>query len=99
MIPRFPELDQLHRYVNEKYILDGESTKPFGDGETIANQIRDRVKKELWFTASIVVSFNKVFEKLGSDMKKPDATTVILKDMVNIFYKYFPFFLYLFKFE
>ncbi len=49
----------------------------YGDGESIANRIRARVKSELGITASIGVSFNKIFAKLGSDMKKPDATTVI----------------------
>ena len=49
----------------------------FGDGEAIANRIRERIKSELGVTASAGVSFNKVFAKLGSDMKKPDATTVI----------------------
>lgn len=48
----------------------------FGDGREIAEQIRARVKKELGLTVSIGVSFNKVFAKLGSDFKKPDAITV-----------------------
>ncbi len=52
----------------------------FGDGETIANDIRERVKHELGLTISVGVSFNKTFAKLGSDMKKPDAVTVISKD-------------------
>lgn len=51
----------------------------FGDGEHIAHVIRERVKKELGLTISVGVSFNKVFAKLGSDMKKPDAVTVIPK--------------------
>lgn len=46
-------------------------------GREIADDIRERYKKELGLTASVGVSFNKVFAKLGSDMKKPDATTVI----------------------
>ncbi len=49
----------------------------FGDGKNIADSIRGRIKKELGLTVSVGVSFNKVFAKLGSDMKKPDATTVI----------------------
>lgn len=49
----------------------------FGNGEKIADEIRERIKKEMGVTASVGVSFNKVFAKLGSDMKKPDATTVI----------------------
>lgn len=56
------------------------STRLFGDGETIANRIRREVKEELGLTVSVGVSFNKIFAKLGSDMKKPDATTVITKE-------------------
>ena len=52
----------------------------FGDGKSIADSIRRRMKKELGLTVSVGVSFNKVFAKLGSDMKKPDATTVINED-------------------
>lgn len=50
------------------------------DGERIANAIRNRVREELGLTISVGVSFNKVFAKLGSDLKKPDATTVIRRD-------------------
>ncbi len=50
------------------------------DPVTIADSIRQRVKKELGVTVSVGVSFNKIFAKLGSDMKKPDATTVIPYD-------------------
>lgn len=52
------------------------SGRLFGDGREIAGQIRERVKRELGLTVSIGVSFNKVFAKLGSDYKKPDAVTV-----------------------
>ena len=52
----------------------------FGGGRQIADSIRKRVKDETGLTVSVGVSFNKVFAKLGSDMKKPDATTVISKD-------------------
>lgn len=53
------------------------STVLFGSGEEIAYKIKEDIKKELDITASVGVSFNKVFAKLGSDMKKPDAVTVI----------------------
>lgn len=49
----------------------------FGDGERIAQEIRQAVKSELGLTVSVGVSFNKVFAKLGSDYKKPDAVTVL----------------------
>lgn len=56
-----------------------ESGKQAG-GEEIAHALRRRIKKELGLTVSIGVSWNKVFAKLGSDMNKPDAVTVISPD-------------------
>ncbi len=56
------------------------STMLFGSGEEIAHRIRRDIKRELGITASVGVSFNKVFAKLGSDMKKPDAVTVISRE-------------------
>lgn len=56
------------------------STLLFGSGEEIAEKIRKDIKNELGITVSIGVSFNKVFAKLGSDMKKPDAVTVLSKE-------------------
>ncbi len=53
------------------------STRLFGSGVNIAHQIRRAVKEETGLTVSVGVSFNKIFAKLGSDMKKPDAVTVI----------------------
>ena len=47
------------------------------DGQTIAGEIRARAKRELGLTVSVGVSFNKVFAKLASDLKKPDATTCV----------------------
>ena len=52
----------------------------FADGIRIAEEIRLRVREELGITVSVGVSFNKVFAKLGSDYKKPDATTVISRN-------------------
>lgn len=49
----------------------------FGSGRQIADRIRSAVKKEIGLTVSIGVSFSKTFAKLGSDMKKPDAVTVL----------------------
>jgi len=59
---------------------------PYGGGDvegfglTLANEIRQRVREETGLTVSIGVSFSKIFAKLGSDMKKPDAVTTISKE-------------------
>ena len=78
--------DRIEPYGLDECWLDVTgSTSLFGSGEQIANSIRNDVKKELGLTVSVGVSFNKVFAKLGSDMKKPDAVTGKLqrKDMAS----------------
>lgn len=66
--------------LDECWLDVSESLKLFGSGEEIANEIRKRMKNELGITVSVGVSFNKVFAKLGSDLKKPDATSVIKRE-------------------
>ncbi len=56
------------------------STTLFGSGEEIADKIRNDIKNELGITVSVGVSFNKIFAKLGSDMKKPDGITIINRE-------------------
>ncbi|GHU79263.1 hypothetical protein AGMMS49992_31010 [Clostridia bacterium] len=56
------------------------SIHKYGSGKAIADEIRERVKDEMGVTASVGVSYNKIFAKLGSDMRKPDATTVITQE-------------------
>lgn len=51
-----------------------------GDAVALADRIRSTVKEEFGLTVSVGVSFNKIFAKLGSDYKKPDATTLITVD-------------------
>lgn len=63
--------------IDECWLDVTDSVKNFGSGEQIAEKIRNAVKNEIGVTVSIGVSFNKIFAKLGSDMKKPDAVTVI----------------------
>ncbi|MCI8944957.1 MAG: DNA polymerase IV [Clostridia bacterium] len=56
------------------------SMRLFKSATAIADELRERIKKEIGITISVGVSFNKIFAKLGSDMKKPDATTLISPD-------------------
>ncbi len=66
--------------IDEAWLDVGGSANLFGDGISIADTIRERIRSELGVTVSVGVSFNKIFAKLASDMKKPDATTVITRE-------------------
>lgn len=63
--------------IDESWLDITGSLHLFGSGKDVADEIRQTVKRELGLTVSVGVSFNKIFAKLGSDYKKPDATTVI----------------------
>ena len=65
--------------IDESWLDVTDSCSLKGDGLTIAKEIRTRIRNELGITVSIGVSWNKIFAKLGSDYKKPDAITVIDK--------------------
>jgi len=72
--------EQVESFGMDECWLDVTHSKMlYGNGIKIANEIRERVKRELGITVSVGVSFNKVFAKLGSDLKKPDAVTEIPK--------------------
>lgn len=63
--------------IDESWLDVTGSERLFGDGKTIADSLRQRIREEVGLTISVGVSFNKIFAKLGSDYRKPDATTVI----------------------
>ncbi len=91
--PDFNLYETLSQKARKIYMDFSDKVEPFGidecwvdisnrgidfiKGEEIAHIIRNRIKKELGVTVSVGVSFTKTFAKLGSDMKKPDAVTVI----------------------
>ncbi len=66
--------------IDESWLDVTGSQRLFGDGMAIAEAIRQAVKSEIGVTISIGVSFNKMFAKMGSDYKKPDAITLISRD-------------------
>ena len=91
--PRFEYYAQFSKLLHKIYERYTDYIEPYGLDEcwldvsdhikspmAIAEEIRQAVKDELGLTVSIGVSFNKVFAKLGSDMKKPDAITEITRD-------------------
>lgn len=62
--------DQVESFGLDECWLDVTgSVNLYGDGKQIADTLRQRVRDELGITASVGVSYNKVFAKLGSDMK------------------------------
>ena len=71
--------DLVEPFGMDECWLDVTGSSVFGSPMSIAEQIRRSVREELGLTVSIGVSFNKIFAKLGSDMKKPDAITVITR--------------------
>ncbi len=89
--PVFEDYMKFSHFAREIYSDYTDCVESFGldeawldvtgaDGVAIAEKISRRIKFELGITVSIGVSFNKVFAKLGSDYRKPDAITVITKD-------------------
>lgn len=72
--------DRIEQFgIDECWLDVTNSVKLFGSGKKIADELRKTVRKECNLTISVGVSFTKAFAKLGSDLKKPDATTVIDK--------------------
>ena len=66
--------------IDESWLDVTASQNLFGSGKQIADEIRRTVREETGLTLSAGVSWNKIFAKLGSDYKKPDATTEISRE-------------------
>lgn len=66
--------------VDEAWLDVTGSTGLFGDGRAMADLLRRWTREEIGLTCSVGVSFTRVFAKLGSDLHKPDATTVINRE-------------------
>ena len=94
--PHYDDYIQFSGFVRDLYADYTDRIEPFGldeswldftgcvpsfsSGETLIYEIKERIKRELGLTVSIGLSDNKVFSKLGSDMRKPDACTSIPRE-------------------
>ena len=89
--PNGRNYQRFSRWVRDIYAEYTDRVEPFGldeawldvtgqDGARLADELRRRIREEFGITASVGVADNKIFAKLGSDMKKPDATTVITRE-------------------
>ena len=68
--------------IDEAWIDISHLAQSYADAEKIANNIRSRIIAEIGLTVSIGVSYNKVFAKLGSDIKKPNAVKCCMHDAI-----------------
>ena len=76
--------DQVEAFsIDESWLDVTGSRNLFGDGVTIADRLRRRIREEIGITISVGVSDNKTWAKMGSDYKKPDATTLITRKNVQ----------------
>ncbi len=96
--PHHEEYEAMSRRINDIYLEYTDQVEPFsvdeswldvtgsrqlfGDGATIADELRRRIRETLGVTISVGVSDNRWWAKLGSDYKKPDATTLITRENV-----------------
>ncbi len=69
--------DLIEPFGMDESWLDVTGSSLLGSPRDIADRLRSKIRRELGLSISVGVSFNKIFAKLGSDLKKPDATTEI----------------------
>ena len=72
--------DMVEPFGMDECWIDVTQSGVYGSPMEIAEEIRQSVREEIGMTVSVGVSFNKIFAKLGSDMKKPDAITEITQE-------------------
>lgn len=73
--------DEVESFGMDECWLDVTGSRElFGTGVEIAYQLKDKIKQLTGLTVSIGVSFSKIFAKLGSDLKKPDAVSIISRE-------------------
>ncbi len=63
--------------VDEAWLDVSDPGTDMTDGLRIANHLRHTVREETGLTLSVGVSDNRVFAKLGSDLKKPDGVSLV----------------------
>jgi DNA polymerase-4 len=63
--------------LDEAFLDVTNSTLAFGDGQAMAQRIKDRVRDEVGLIVSVGVATNKLCAKVASDLRKPDALVVV----------------------
>src|SRR6185369_9959644 len=76
-----PEVEAFS--IDESWLDVTHSLSIFGSAETIAYQIKARIRHSFGITCSIGIAPNKLLAKLASDMQKPDGLTIITPEDVT----------------
>lgn len=73
--------DQVEPFsVDESWLDITESLSLFGSANRVAAEIHEKIRAAFGLTLSIGISWNKIFAKMGSEYRKPDATTAITRE-------------------
>ncbi|MGK2850028.1 MAG: DNA polymerase IV, partial [Candidatus Limnocylindrales bacterium] len=70
-----PQLEPIS--IDEAFLDVTGSIALFGDGPTIAAEIKATVRADVGLTASVGVAANKLVAKVASDLRKPDGLVVV----------------------
>lgn len=76
-----PDVEQFS--IDEAFMDMTGTQLLFGEPIAAANQIKDRIKKELGFTVNIGISSNKLLAKMASDFQKPDLVHTLFPDEIR----------------
>lgn len=76
--------DVVEQYsIDEAFIDMTASCHLFGTPEETAEQIKDRIKRELGFTVNVGISRNKLLAKMASDFEKPDRVHTLYPEEIQ----------------
>lgn len=76
-----PDVEQFS--IDEAFMDMTGTQLLFGEPIAAANQIKDRIKKELGFTVNVGISSNKLLAKMASDFQKPDLVHTLFPDEIR----------------
>ena len=74
-----PDIEKFS--IDEAFLDMTETIHLFGRPNEVADQIRERIRKELKFTVNVGISCNKLLAKMASDFEKPDKTHTLFPRM------------------
>ena len=77
----FPTLQQYS--IDECFVEYSEDIRDYWDPITVATELKDFIKKKLWFTVNIGIGNNKFLAKMASDFEKPNKVHTLYKNEIK----------------